>query len=755
MELSRRDFLKVTGASAAGAVLFNGCAVPEREMVLQSPALLPEDTVHSFENWYASVCRQCPAGCGIIVRVVEGRAKKIEGNPDHPLNRGKLCARGQAGLQDLYHPDRIRTPLRRAGPRGSGRYHIITWEDALDELVSRLQDQSDQGNADTVVLATEPLRGLNAYIANQFASTYGAALLAYEPMEQTVLHKVVKDVFGQDLLPVFDIEHADYILSFGANFLEPWLSQVSYNRAYGEFRQGRPGRRGYLVQVESRLSMTAANADEWTPINPGTEGVLALSIAYVLISEGLADPSAAAAMTGGAGAQALNAFRPEQAAPITGIAADRITAMAREFAKRRPSLAIGGAGPSAHTNGSFNLTAIYALNFLVGSVGSPGGVLFNPKAPIPELAARVPAATFADWWRLAERIRTKEPKPVNILMVHGANPLYGLLPSVGFGMGLGNVPVIVSFSSFMDETTAMADLIMPDHVYLEGWGDDAPDPGTGREVVGLQQPVVNPLYATRPFADVLLTAARGLGGEVQKALPWDTHRDALRAVSDDVFNLRRGSVRAPDSDSFWNGMLQRGGWWDLNAASSLGLTAAPALTGRAPRPSFAGPDTEFPLHLTIFPSNGMNDGRGAHLPWLQMAPDPTTTVSWQSWVEVNPKTAANLGVQTNDIVTVVSPSGRLEVPVYVYPAIHPDVVAMPAGQGHTYMGRYAERRGSNALSILAPLTDEATGALAWGATRVRLERTGRQYRLPKLEGSAPAVQPEDYSIIQITDLRSK
>src|SRR3990172_3180044 len=266
MELSRRDFLKITGVSAAGTVLFAGCAAPEQKLVIESPLLIPEDTVNSFENWYASVCRQCPAGCGIIVRVVEGRAKKIEGNPDHPLNRGKLCARGQAGLQALYHPDRIRTPLRRSGPRGSGQYQIITWDNAIDELVSRLKDQRDQGNADAVVLATEPLRGLSAHIAGRFASAYGATHLAFEPLDQTVLWTAMKQVFGQERMPVFDIEHTNYILSFGANFLEPWISQVYYSRLYGEFRQGdRP--RGYLVQVEPRLSATAANADEWLPIN--------------------------------------------------------------------------------------------------------------------------------------------------------------------------------------------------------------------------------------------------------------------------------------------------------------------------------------------------------------------------------------------------------------------------------------------------------------------------------------------------------
>lgn len=754
MTVSRRQFLQVTGVSAAGAVLFNGCTIPGKELVIQSPVLLPEDTVNSFENWYASVCQQCPAGCGIIVRVVEGRAKKIEGNPDHPLNQGRLCARGQAGVQALYHPDRIRTPLRRTGPRGAGRYEVITWEAALGELISRLKDQADQGSSRSVALVTEPLVGLQATIARRFATAYGAEYLAYEPMEQTVLRTALRRLFGEERVPHFDIERSKYLLSIGANFLEPWLSQVLYNRAYGEFRQGRPGQRGYLVQVEPRLSMTAANADEWVPITPGTEGILALSIAYVLVSENLADRNAANALTGGAGASALSAYQPSAAAAVTGVEAQRITELARAFARNQPALAIGGAGAASHTNGLFNLTAIYALNFLVGNLGKPGGVYLNAVPPTPELAAQEPAAPFRQWQQLTQRMRSRQPQPVNILMAHNANPLYGLPLSVDFGNSLKNIPVIVSFSSFMDETTAMADLILPDHVYLESWGDVAPDPGVGYQAVGFQQPVVRPFYNTRSFMDVLLAVAGELGGQVEEALPWDTYQAALQESAQTLFRSGRGSVRAQTFETFWNGALQRGGWWDTFTTRST-VPPAPAPLPRQPvMPTFSGSDKDYPFYLTVFPSVGIADGRGAHLPWLQMTPDPTTTASWQTWVELNPKTAEAMGLKGNDIVLVESSSGRVEVPVYVYPAIPPNVVAIPAGQGHTYFGRYAERRGANPLSILAPMTEGETGALAWGATRVRLIKTGRQYQLPKLEGSVPAVEPDDYDLIQIDDMRS-
>lgn len=756
MDVSRRDFFKVTSATATGAVLFNGCAAPAQELVLQSPHQLPEDTVSSFENWYATVCRGCSAGCGVVVRVIEGRAKKIEGNPDHPVSQGRLCARGQAGLQDLYHPDRIRTPLRRSGPRGSGRYDVISWDDALVEMTARLKALADEGKADTVVLATEPLRGLNAFIAQQFATVYGARVLGYEPLEQGALWKAVRDVFGEETIPHFDIERANYVLSFGAGFLEPWLSQVSYGRAYGEFRQGRDrAQRGHLVQIEPRMSMTGANADEWVPINPGTEGVLALSMAYVIISENLGVRTAADVMTGRAGASALAAFRPEEASKVTGVPAERIQALARAFAKERPALAIGGASAAAQTNGSFNLTAVFALNFLVGNINQAGGVSANPVPAVPELAARVPASAFREWERLARRFQDPNLRPVNLLLVNNANPLWGLPVETGFGAGLAKVPMIVSFSIIMDETTAMADLILPGLSYLEAWGDDYPEPAVGYETVGFQQPVVRPLYHNRGFSDVLLSLAAGLGGQLKTSLPWENHQAALKVAAEKVFRANRGSVRAPAFNQWWNAVLQRGGWWDFTPTGRRDIRVAPPVLPRqVVIPSQAGSKSDFPFSLTIFPSAGIGDGRGAHLPWLQMTPDPMTTVAWQSWIEINPKTAAGMGLKTNDIVRVTAPNNRsLEAVVYVYPAIAPDVVAMPAGQGHTYMGRYAERRGANPLAILAPLAESETGSLAWGGTRVNITKTGRSVRLPKLEGAVPAVQPDDYEVVQITDLR--
>lgn len=760
MELTRRDFLKVGGATAAGAVVFTGCAPAAREGIVQSPVLVPEDTLNSFENWYGSVCRQCGAGCGIVVRVIEGRAKKIEGNPDHPLNAGKLCARGVSGVQALYHPDRIRTPLRRVAgtARGAGRYTSVSWDEAMGELAARLEALKKDKQEQSVVLAVAPQRGVGATITKRFMTNYGGTVYGYETLDNTVVRRSAEAAFGDALLPKFDIENASYVLSFGANFLEPWLSQVSYNRAYGEFRGG-GSERGTLVQFEQRMSTTGANADEWVWLpNPGTDGVLALSIAYVIVSRNLTSAANIRNATGGQGAAALRGYEPTEAEKKTGVSAARIEALAEAFAKAKAPLAIGGMGAAGHTNGLFNLSAIFTLNHLVGNVGRKGGVLLNPSGPTREFGDQITADPVRAWRALADRMQNKQ---VNILMVRDANPVYGLPPNVKFGPALKNVPMIVSFSSFMDETTSMADLILPDSSYLESWGDQVPDPGVAYETLGLQQPVVNPLYSTRSFSDTLLALAKTppFADDMKSGLAWETTRDALKALTAPLYDANRGSIRKTEGgktisqDLWWNKVLAAGGWWDERAVKSTPVPPKAFSPRDASDPKFSGDAKQYMFHLSIFPSAGVADGSMAHLPWAQFTPDPMTTIDWQTWIEVNPKDAQAMGLRTNDIVRVESPVGWLETTVYVYPGIAEGCVAIPAGQGHTAFGRYAEKRGANPLTLVDPeMIDVSTGALAFNATRVKLTKTGKRYSLPRIEGGAVEVrEPFDYTVVQVTD----
>ena len=737
--LRRRDFL-LTSSVAAGAVLFSGCVPPQRQMEAESRVLLAEDVLSAYDNWYATTCRGCEAGCGVVVRVVDGRARKVEGNPDHPVNRGKLCARGQALVQEQYHPDRIRGPLRRdPSARVGGTFQPVAWQTGLDELVSRLRDLAAQGRSADVSLITPPLAGHRALLVDRFARGYGLKWLPFETVSEAPLREAARRVFGVAELPRFDLQNARTVLSFGADFLGGWLSPVRFGLEYGIFRQGSYDVRGFqprgplkprgrLIHVDTRFSTTAASADEWVWVRPGAEGLLALSIAQAL------------------GAPGLDAFVAETTAARTGVAADRVRRIARELTEASPSLVIGGGSAGAYTHGTDSLGAILGLNVLLGSVGRPGGVLLAPTPPLADLPPRSPSRPLADWQDLIARMNNGREQA--LLLLGGANPVYGLPAGLRFADALQHVPFVASFASFADESTLLSDLVLPSSLPLEEWGDDVPDPGVSAAVLSVQQPVVPALFDTRSVWDVLLTAADELGDPLRQALPWPTFKDLLR---DQLANLRqanRGSVQAPNSDEFWTQLLQHGGWWDESApAPGSPVTSAPV--GSLAEPQFSGDPAKYPFVLVPFRHNTLGAGESAHLPWLQATPDPVTSVTWQTWVELNARVAAQLGVTEGDLVALESEYGRAEVPVYVSPAAPPEVLAMPLGQGHSSFGRWAQGRGVNPLQLLAPLTDAATGALAYASTRVNLTRTGRRVALPKLEGEAPARQLPGQELVDV------
>ena len=747
--------------------MFQACGIPEREITVQSPAEMPEDLVSGLEAWYATLCGQCAGGEGIIVRNIEGRAIKIEGNPDHPVNRGKTSVRCQAGLQALYNPDRIRGPKLRTGERGSGQYQDISWDEALDRLVGLLEEARPQ----QVALATNPLRGSLGMVAQRFMNAYGGTYITHEPVEHTVVRAAVKEVFGQDRLPEFDIARADHILSFGADFLGTWLSPVHYAIGYGEFRQGREGvapatrKRGTMTHVEPHFSLTAANADEWVYVNPGYEGILALSIAYVLIDEGLAQGAAVQAMTGKSGPEALEvlrAFAPSNdVVRATGVTAAQITNLARELGGSGRSLVIGGGSAAAHTNGLFNMKAIYSLNYLVGSVGKEGGVLFNPPSPLEGMPAPA-AASLETWQELADRMRQGL---VELFMVRGANPVHGLPGAVDFAGALRNVRNIVAFSSFMDETVAMADLVLPEPTYLETWGDDIPEPGPGYQTVTIQQPVVKPFQGTdtRAFGDVLLGVAERLGGPVADELPWRNVLDMLRANAWQLHDRNRGSIHGGSREEFWNAVLRRGGWWDTGARGPSEAGPPPKLPERPVEPEFEGDKSREPFYLMPFSSLALGEGEGANLPWLQATPDPLTTAVWHTWAEINVKDAEDLGVREGDVLKIEEPGGRsIEVLAYPHLAAAPGVIAIPFGQGHTVYGDFeigiglkktlvGKGRGANVFEVLAATKrDSDTGALAWAATRVKVTKTGEWARLSKFEGTVTPVALPGQPVVQVT-----
>jgi len=733
--MKRRDFLKYIGAGGVGVVLggiFGKKATPPGAKLI--PYLIPpEDIIPGVGAWYSSLCTQCSAGCGIIVKVMEGRAKKIEGNPLHPVSRGKLCARGQAALQALYNPDRIQRPLKRKGKRGEGKFEAIGWDEAMNTVAENLKKLSGEGRADRFHLVTGVQRGHLDTLVSGFMKAFGSPNYYHdELLAHRNLYFANRASLGIKTIPYYDIENTKYLLSFGADFAGTWLSPVNYSYGYGQMRQGDDRRRGHLVQVEPRMSHTGANADEWVPVKPGAEGVLALSIAYVIVDKGYYKGADSAKWR-----TALAGFSPEKTAEVTDVERRKVESLAKGFALTRPSLAIGGEGISSYENGVSGLVAVNVLNHLAGNLGVKGGVIPNPEG-FSALRGTGPLDLERGLKTLAGKASSGA---VETLIVHGTNPLFTTPADSGLRDAMEKIPFIVSISSFMDETAGMADIILPMHTSLEDWGDDIASPGVGRAVATFMQPVVSPYYDSHGAGDIFIDLAGRLGPDVAASTGEATDFQAyLKAAWRAFYKTDKlASASSPTFDGFWNRLLQEGGWWpsEEKKGGRLGLMAAKARKLLPEGPArFRGDGSKYPFYLLPYAQSGHLDGRGANLPWLQELPDPVTNVVWGSWVEINPATAKKLGIREGNLVAVESPYGKIKAPAYLYPGIRPDTIAIPIGQGHSVYGKYAGGRGVNPLEILPAVWDLDSGARGLNVTRVSIKRTSGISKFVKVGASS-------------------
>jgi anaerobic selenocysteine-containing dehydrogenase len=754
--MQRRDFLKISAASGA-AVALEACKNPDHQLIRFIPE---EDLIPGVATWKPSICTLCPAGCGLLVRVMQGDieivrngqrgvlsmglAKKLEGNPAHPVNRGGLCARGQAGLQVTYHPDRIQHPLVRTGKRGSGEFQEISWEDALKRVVSELRKIQTQG--EPLAFLSNRLSGQRKQIVHQFAAAFPRSTISeFAFLDDSVLREANRLSFGYAVPPTLDLGRSKYVISFGADFLGTWNSPVSQSIGYGQMREGHPGQRAKFVHFEPRLSLTGANADEWIASPLGADGAIALSLAHVILRDKLrsADTAKRASSLIDGWSAGLSDYAPEAIEKKFGVRASTITRIAHEAAANGPAVALIGDTATSQTNGLFTALAVNTLNALLDSSGKPGGILFTQawSSKLSDAHSHEGYSDHAiDVRALASRILAGSDVP-KALFIYDANPVFATPADWKVREAISKVPFVVGFGSFIDETSIFADLILPDHSPLESWLDDSPVSGTTATIVSLAAPAMHPLHNTRAMPDVLLDIAHRLDGDLGQELPWKTFGEMLQA-SFAVLYKEKGAGSAESADAFWKRAQEQGGWW------GGGTSTTPAVASndnRASAPNvlaeFDGSPDRYPYHFLPFASQMLYDGSLAHLPWTQEAPDPLTTVMWGSWLEINPKTAKSLGLEQGDLVQVESQHGTLQAPAFVTPGIAPEVVAMPLGQGHEHFTRYATGLGANPISILAPMQVSGTDSFAWGATRVRISRIGKS-RMIVFGGNLTETSPE-------------
>jgi anaerobic selenocysteine-containing dehydrogenase len=690
---------------------------------------MPEYTYNGLSTYYATTCRECASGCGLIIRTMQGRALKVEGNPAHPVNLGRTCPRGQVAVEGLYNPDRVRGPIKHE--RGEALYNSrfegieanMTWDEAVQVVAGTLQNPPEI--AFLMGLSPDHLYDL----ATDLTSSIGAA----EPIRfgvasvfeaRDTLSQAAQNLFGQAGLPYFDLGNSDLVVSFGANFLEPWLSQVAYNRAYAKMRRGNPNRRGYFIQFEPRMSQTASRADRWIPIVPGTEGQVALAIGKLV-----------AEARGGTIPPAFEAVNPEEIARAAGVTLETLEEVVDNILRAVAPIALPGGQALGRDNGLATAQAILSLNALNDMIGKEGGIFLSPLAPTEDTYHRP-----ASMQEMRDFIGRMKSGAVKVLFIHGVNPVFELPKSLGFEEALKNVGTVISFATFPDETAVASDYVFPDRHGLESWGYQRVATGSAQSVLSGMQPVVTGvyqkdssseiLYDARATVDVLIAAAHSAGGAAAQALPYNDEVGFIQSQLEPLAGQPDGSFSAPEMNSFFASFQQYGGWWQTTP-SLIVPTAADVLGSElsVPPARFVG-EGEFFLLPFLSPTLGE---AGANKPWLQELGDPTTTVMWNTWVEINPETAHEHGIENDDIVRIVSEAGEVQAAVYLYPGIRPDTIGMPFGQGHTAYGRYAQGRGVNLNNLLSANFNEA-GDLAFAGMKVQVEKTGKKKELARMEG---------------------
>jgi molybdopterin-containing oxidoreductase family iron-sulfur binding subunit len=709
----RRDFLKVLGWGGA-AVGLSGCgftSIQDGVETVVSYVEPPEYAIPGISVYFNSTCAQCDAGCSITGRLREGRVLKLEGNANSVINHGKMCGLGQAGVQAHYNPDRVREPLLRNGNKGE----VIAWDKALGLINEKLTGVK----GDEIAFLTGGVSGHVKVLLKNYMEAVGSKNhYAYEAVSPSVVRAANKKAYGVEM-PRLRLDKAKVVVSFGADFLGAWVSPVNFSQQYAKFRKANENGRGVLVQIESKMTLTGANADRWIPIRPGTEGILALGIVHALGGAGLSLPADVAAVS--------KAYDAERVNKDTGVSVEQIEKLAALLKERSPSLVIAGSAAEGYAHGSQNAAAIALLNRVLGNIGKT--IEAPANVPFPQVA--VTTGNRSSVQALNDSMANGK---VKVLFSYGANPVFTAPGALKFKENLAKVPFKIAFAQYLDETAQEADLVLPLDSAMEEWGTSIPEYMGESSQLNITQPLMEKLHPnTRGVGDILLSLLKQRREKEYK--DFEDFYSYLRSAV--VKNKSALGGAGQDDDTFWTATLSSG--LVHFSASSGNVSAKSSATGLVLPPP-AEEDAAYPLRLIPQVTANMRDGRNANQPWLQESPDPLTTIVWDSWVELHPKAAAKLGIVEGDIIEVTSRSGSITAQAYVFPGIHPDAISVPLGYGHVALGRWAKGVGVNAFGILDQVVDKDTGELAINETRVKISKTGKRGKVAKDEGAVGGSQ---------------
>lgn len=760
MKIDRRSFLGLgLGAAAGVAVSPVAWKLTDDSSIWSQNwpwTPVPRDGEVTFDN---TVCTLCPGNCGISVRKIDGRAVKIEGTKGYPVNDGGVCLHGISGLQYLYDPSRVRFPMIKKGDS----WKQASWDDALSLVAEKIKELRAKGTPDSLACISDSDKGSIPGLYKRFLMAVGSQNFYTSDTMDKSWELLISKMHGLKASAAFDLANADYILSFGAGIIEGWGSPVNNFLA----NSSRKERQAKLVQVEYRLSNTAANANMWVPAKPGTEADLALAICSAMINANLynVDFAKKAGKNFELFAKLVNEkYAPEIVSRTTGIDVSKIKEIAAEFAKAKSPLAVAGRGKGDSAGSVMEFAAVHALNCLTGNINKSGGfwtierpdTLTWPSLEMDDAAtkgyAKSPVGTAAPSLsnaglsgqissvsKLFEVINSSEKSPVELMMIYNANPCFTLHNSKAVKEAVKKIPFVVSFSSYMDDTTQLADVVLPSHTFLEMSQDVYSNAGIAKNITALSKPIItSPVFDTKKPGDSIISLAKTMEGSIATSFPWENYDECLESIAADQ----------------WAALSEEGYIESELSAPADPLTVDFSIFADFRGiPAIEGDEKTYSLTLVPVDTIRLTSGTFASSPFAVKTVEDTILLKKDTVVEINPETADKVGVSHGDYAVITTPVGKATVRINIFDGIMPGVVAMAEGLGHStgvtgdiittggaeiyealqgatsiisttggvsakvgaLENRYIGGKGVNVNELISPVTDPASGLdAAWG-----------------------------------------
>jgi MoCo/4Fe-4S cofactor protein with predicted Tat translocation signal len=694
--ISRRKFFALLGASAALAG--TACTDYRDKGEIVPYNIKPEEITIGKPNYYASTCTVCPNSCGILIKTREGRPIKVDGNPDHPVNKGKICAKGQANILNLYDPERLKKPLK----KNDSDFDEVSWKDADAEIIAKLNSAA---NKEIAIISNTITSPTTLQVLEDFKLKFPSAkIYSYELFNDSIKNSAWKKCYGSGNYPLLKWDEAKVIISLESDFLGVENNRIETARMYANGKDVNSKKFNRLYVIESNLSLTGLNSDYRLKLRPESQYEFVMSLINELKIRG-----------------AINSAANTSSFSLSSVAVKYN--LKKKVLDYLISDIISNKGKTIIDAGNSLSEKVHiAVNLLNAALGN--SKLYRTDSSKNNL---VEYSTVKDFEQLVTNINNDNVAAVIHL---DCNPVYHFASDLGYEKALQKVGSVITLTERENETTLASNFVLPINHNFESWGDSKARTGT----ISLEQPVIAPLGNTRQKESVLLTWVNGKTEAFSENL---YHEYLMKKWEDSIFPTLKSEL---DFKRFWFGALHDGIIFTNDSNSNVFSLLSNTF-------SFLDSEFQSPKGYTVIikESYQVGDGRSAHNGWLQELPHPISKITWDNYAAISEKTCKSLGVEDNDLIEISVEKRKLVLPVFMQAGTADDVICVETGYGRKYSGIVANDVGFNANVLLSKNYKQSP----WIISNAVINKTGNTYEL------ASSQEHHSFDIPRLQDLHKK